>query len=93
MSGKAVTGKVLVKEAQVSMFGGLLATAETKTKSVTKAVARASAQKKCASWRGIIVQLWPFGEINKEFALDQYSGNRFASCHREAKARHGDVID
>ena len=31
-------------------------------------------------------------EINKEFAVDQHLGNRFAGCHREAKARHGDVI-
>ena len=46
VSGKAVTGKVFLKEAQVSMFGGLLATAETKNKSVTRTVARASAQKK-----------------------------------------------
>ena len=46
VSGKAVTGKVFLREAQVSMFGGLLATAETKNKSVTKTVARASAQKK-----------------------------------------------
>ena len=47
VSGKAVTGKMFLKEAQVScMFGGLLATAETKSKSVTRTVARASAQKK-----------------------------------------------
>ena len=46
VSGKAVTGKVFLREAQVSMFGGLLATAETESKSVTKTVARASAQKK-----------------------------------------------
>ena len=44
--GKAVTGKVFLKEAQVSMFGGLLATAETKNKSVTRTMARVSAQKK-----------------------------------------------
>ena len=46
VSGKAVTGKAFLKEAQVIMFGGLLATAETKNKSVTRTVARASAQKK-----------------------------------------------
>ena len=46
VSGKAVTGKAFLKEAQVSMFGGLLATAEAKSKSVTRTVARASAQKK-----------------------------------------------
>ena len=46
VSGKAVTGKVFLKEAQVSTFCGLLATAETKSKSVTRTVARASAQKK-----------------------------------------------
>ena len=46
VSGKAMTGKMFLKEAQVSMFGGLLATAETKNKSVTRTVARASAQKK-----------------------------------------------
>ena len=43
---KAVTGKLFLKEAQVSMFGGLLATDETKNKSATKTVARTSAQKK-----------------------------------------------
>ena len=31
-------------------------------------------------------------EINKSSPVDQHLGNRFASCHREAKARHGDVI-
>ena len=31
-------------------------------------------------------------EINEEFAVDQHLGGRLASCHREAKARHGDVI-
>ena len=46
VSGKSVTGEMFLKEAQVSMFGGLLATAETKNKSVTRTVARASAQKK-----------------------------------------------
>ena len=39
VSGKAVTGNIFLKEAQVSMFGGLLATAETKNKSVTRTVA------------------------------------------------------
>ena len=32
-------------------------------------------------------------EINKDLAVDRHSENGSASCHREAKARHGDVID